>query len=204
MYSKLRDFIFIVYIVFIFMTNHLDKLSDAELLRRYKVDADMDAVGLLYKRYSVLVYGLSYKYLRHEESAKDAVNDIFLLILEKSVNYDVTFFKTWLYTLSKNYLMRVNQKEKSAVFTDFENNLEKFMENEEDETLYIQDVKEASLREAISNLNDEQRICIEQFYLNKKSYSEVAEITGLDLNKVKSSIQNGKRNLKLYLDKTKR
>lgn len=204
MYSKLRDFIFIVYIVFIFMTNHLDKLSDAELLRRYKVDADMDAVGLLYKRYSVLVYGLSYKYLRHEESAKDAVNDIFLLILEKSVNYDVTFFKTWLYTLSKNYLMRVNQKEKSAVFTDFENKLEKFMENEEDETLYIQDVKEASLREAISNLNDEQRICIEQFYLNKKSYSEVAEITGLDLNKVKSNIQNGKRNLKLYLDKTKR
>lgn len=204
MYSKLRDFIFIVYIVFIFMTNHLDKLSDAELLRRYKVDADMDAMGLLYKRYSVLVYGLSYKYLRHEESAKDAVNEIFLLILEKSVNYDVTFFKTWLYTLSKNYLMRVVQKDKSAVFTDFENNLEKFMENEEDETLYIQDVKEASLREAISNLNDEQRICIEQFYLNKKSYSEVAEITGLDLNKVKSSIQNGKRNLKLYLDKTKR
>lgn len=204
MYSKLRDFIFIVYIVFIFMTNHLDKLSDAELLRRYKVDADMDAMGLLYKRYSVLVYGLSYKYLRHEESAKDAVNEIFLLILEKSVNYDVTFFKTWLYTLSKNYLMRVVQKDKSAVFTDFENNLEKFMENEEDRTLYVQDVKEASLREAISNLNDEQRICIEQFYLNKKSYSEVAEITGLDLNKVKSSIQNGKRNLKLYLDKTKR
>lgn len=204
MYSKLRDFIFIVYIVFIFMTNHLDKLSDAELLRRYKVDADRDAMGLLYKRYSVLVYGLSYKYLRHEESAKDAVNEIFLLILEKSVNYDVTFFKTWLYTLSKNYLMRVVQKDKSAVFTDFENNLEKFMENEEDESLYIQDVKEASLREAISNLNDEQRICIEQFYLNKKSYSEVAEITGLDLNKVKSSIQNGKRNLKLYLDKTKR
>lgn len=186
------------------MTNHLDKLSDAELLRRYKVDADRDAMGLLYKRYSVLVYGLSYKYLRHEESAKDAVNEIFLLILEKSVNYDVTFFKTWLYTLSKNYLMRVVQKDKSAVFTDFQNNLEKFMENEEDESLYIQDVKEASLREAISNLNDEQRICIEQFYLNKKSYSEVAEITGLDLNKVKSSIQNGKRNLKLYLDKTKR
>ncbi|MCH7910662.1 MAG: sigma-70 family RNA polymerase sigma factor [Candidatus Hydrogenedentes bacterium] len=55
------------------------------------------------------------------------------------------------------------------------------------------------LENAIAGLNDEQRRCIELFYLEQKCYNEVAAITTYSLNEVKSYIQNGKRNIKLLM-----
>jgi RNA polymerase sigma-70 factor (ECF subfamily) len=54
---------------------------------------------------------------------------------------------------------------------------------------------------AMENLNPEQKRCIDLLYLQQKSYKEVSELTGYDLKKVKSYIQNGKRNLKIMLSK---
>ena len=65
----------------------------------------------------------------------------------------------------------------------------------------LKEVKLQQLEEGITKLNSEQKICVELFYLQNKSYVEVAEITGYELNQVKSYIQNGKRNLKIYLEK---
>jgi len=55
------------------------------------------------------------------------------------------------------------------------------------------------LPNAISNLNTEQRLCINLFYLKEKCYEEISMQTGYSLKQVKSYIQNGKRNLKIYL-----
>lgn len=52
----------------------------------------------------------------------------------------------------------------------------------------------------MEKLNEEQRKCIELIYLQDKSYQEVAIITGYSLKQVKSYTQNGKRNLKNYLE----
>jgi RNA polymerase sigma-70 factor (ECF subfamily) len=54
---------------------------------------------------------------------------------------------------------------------------------------------------AIAKLNDEQRICIQAFYLQKKSYQDIAEETKYSIGEVKSYIQNGKRNLKIIMEK---
>ena len=53
---------------------------------------------------------------------------------------------------------------------------------------------------AINKLNPDQQQCVKLFYLEKKSYSEVAEITGFTMLQVKSYLQNGKRNLKLLME----
>ena len=76
---------------------------------------------------------------------------------------------------------------------------------ENDTNLYLNRQEEESelLQRAISNLNEEQRTCIDLFYYQLKPYQEVASITGYDLNKVKSAIQNGKRNLKLFMEEKK-
>jgi RNA polymerase sigma-70 factor (ECF subfamily) len=60
------------------------------------------------------------------------------------------------------------------------------------------------MEHAIQQLNPEQRTCIQLFYLDKKSYQEIADKTGYSLLQVKSYIQNGKRNLKLLLEKQQR
>jgi len=62
------------------------------------------------------------------------------------------------------------------------------------------DEKTMKLKEAMTSLNREQGLCVTLFYLEEKSYKEVVEITGFSSNQVKSYIQNGKRNLKLYLE----
>ena len=182
------------------MSKQYSTYTDAELIQFYQKELNTAYVGELYKRYSLLVYGLCYKYLRHEEDAKDTVTEIFELVLEKLKTHEVAFFKSWLFMVSKHHLMRRKAKNNSLEIIDIENISEKFMENEEDMSLNIREHEGELLQQAISNLNDEQRTCIELFYYKQKPYQEVASITGYDLNKVKSAIQNGKRNLKLFME----
>ena len=54
---------------------------------------------------------------------------------------------------------------------------------------------------SVNQLNKEQGECVKLFYLEGKSYQEVAELTSYSIKKVKSYIQNGKRNLKNILTK---
>lgn len=190
------------------MAQHLSTLSDQELIELYQQKHDTAYVGELYKRYSMLVFGLCYKYLKNEEDAKDAVTEIFEVVMEKLKVYEVTFFKSWLYTLSKNELIKTIRKSNPLDIIELdektEKSAEKFMENAQETTLNIREHESEYLKEAISNLNEEQRTCIELFYYQQKSYQEVASITGYDLNKVKSAIQNGKRNLKLFMEEKNR
>ncbi len=180
--------------------NQWPSTTDAELILLYQQHGDAAYIGELYKRYSLLVYGLCYKYLKDEENAKDAVSDIFEMILDKLKTHQVGFFKSWLFMVSKHHLIRQQSKNNSLEIIDIENISGKFMETGTDLSLNRQEHESELLQEAISNLNDEQRTCIELFYLHQKPYQEVASITGYDLNKVKSAIQNGKRNLKLFME----
>ena len=62
-----------------------------------------------------------------------------------------------------------------------------------------QDVE--ALKKCIEQLKNEQRECVKLFYLEERCYKEVSEITGLELNKIKSYLQNGRRNLKICLER---
>lgn len=185
------------------MKNHLKTLSDNDLVIGYQKDINTDYVGELYRRYSLLVYGLGFKYLKSEEDAKDAVSEIFEIILDKLKHHDVAFFKSWLFIISKNHLLRKLNKQNRTESTENENISENFMENAADLSLNIEEHKSELLQSAISNLNEEQKTCIELFYYQQKPYQEVASMTGYDLNKVKSAIQNGKRNLKIFMEVNK-
>ncbi len=186
------------------MKNPLSNLSDNDLIGRYQNELDPAYVGELYNRYALLVYGLSYKYLKHPENAQDAVSEIFEIILDKLKTHEVIFFKSWLYILSKNLLIRKQKKINTQEIVEIEKISEKFMENGELVSLNIQREESGLLQQAISNLNDEQRTCIELFYYQQKPYIEVASMTGYELNKVKSAIQNGKRNLKIFMEENNR
>jgi RNA polymerase sigma factor (sigma-70 family) len=178
----------------------LSTYTDAELVQLYKKKPDTEIVGELYKRYSLMVFGLCYKYLKDEDNARDAVSEIFELILKKLRTHEVLFFRSWLFMVSKNYLMRKKGNKKMPEILEIEKIPEKFMENREDLSLYIRERESTLLQQAMERLNEDQRICIELFYLRQKPYQEVAFTTGYDLNKVKSCIQNGKRNLKLFIE----
>ncbi|MCC6251083.1 MAG: sigma-70 family RNA polymerase sigma factor [Bacteroidia bacterium] len=175
-------------------------LSDLELFQLYKISKDPVTIGLLYKRYLSMSLAIATKYLLDENRAKDAVMSVFEQLLNNAEGYQISNFKSWLYSVIKNYCFMELRKEKNRIMVSIdEKNTTKFMENNNlvhQSNEHYQELQYQGLEQAIELLNDEQRKCIELFYLQQKCYADIAELTGYSLNNVKSYIQNGKRNLK--------
>ncbi len=175
-------------------------LPDQQLLEAFYENDDTRLLGVLLQRYTLLLLGVCMKYLKNEEAAKDAVQQIFLKVINELKKYKVQYFKSWLYMIAKNHcLMQLRNKNYTAV-TDAHENL--ISEAETALQKHAEKEKLLSLLEiSLQQLNTEQRICIDLFYLEKRSYQQICEQTGFNLLQVKSFIQNGKRNLKLLVEK---
>lgn len=173
-------------------------ISDQELLAQYYHGHDNRLLGVLLQRYTLLLLGVCMKYLKNEEVAKDAVQQIFLKVIHELRRYHVQYFKSWLYMIARNHcLMQLrnvkNIKDvKEDIAVEDELPLQRHIEKE-----MLLSLVEVSMYE----LNSEQKTCITLFYLDKKSYQQISEQTGFNLMQVKSHIQNGKRNLKLLVEK---
>ena len=170
--------------------------SDENLLRAFVESGDICFTGELYRRYIPLVYGLCLKYLNNKEAAQDAVMDIFTVIVEKVPQYEIKNFNTWLYSVAKNHCLHVLRKEKNANLVNINDVV---VENHVLLTLtdkpQSQEEMEA-LTYCMETLPEEQRVSINYFFYEEKSYADIVDLTGYALSKVKSYIQNGKRNLK--------
>jgi RNA polymerase sigma factor (sigma-70 family) len=177
-----------------------DHITDAELLDLYQKDRNQEWIGILLERYTLLLLGVCMKYLKDEHAARDSVQQIFLKVLTEAGKYRIDYFKSWLYMVAKNHcLMQLRNKgvkgvkelnEQYAAGADPDKN--ELIQNEQAYDL---------LEEAINELGEEQRQCVILFYLKKNSYTQICDKTGFNLMQVKSYIQNGKRNLKIILER---
>ncbi len=198
------------------------ELTDLELLQSYQQTGNLQQLGSLYDRYMVLVYGVCLRYLKNEEDSQDLVMQLFEKLSQKlkKTEQPIANFQAWLYQVAKNeclmWLRKQQQHKEIAVSTllpsssnqeddldgdrfwqlvgaiteEFDN----FGEFDKEQDLVL-------LEQMIEKLAEEQKICIKLFYLQEKCYKEIVTLTGYDLQKVKSYIQNGKRNLKLLMGK---
>ncbi|KAA8485500.1 RNA polymerase sigma-70 factor (ECF subfamily) [Arcticibacter tournemirensis] len=180
---------------------HSAEADEAAILSDYRRTGDLELLGRLYQGYMPLVYGLCLKYFKDEELSKDAVMQIFEQLIDKLRRHEVSNFKSWLYTLARNYCLMALRSSSKHIFVPVEDGV---MERDGIVHLNIDESKEnalSSMEKCMEKLPDDQRISIDLFYLQEKCYKEVADITGFDMNKVKSYIQNGKRNLKICMEK---
>ena len=184
----------------------IQQLTDQELLQRFKADQNSEWIGVLFDRYAVLLLGMCMKYLKNEEDARDAVQQIFLKVLSEVHKHDVQFFRAWIYQVTRNYcLMQLrNHPLKYKEEISDKHMVEMATEPVDRKSYQEKDLLLENMEQAIQQLSPEQRLCIQLFYLQKKSYQEIADQTGYTLLQVKSYIQNGKRNLKLLLEKQQR
>ncbi|MCF6360672.1 MAG: sigma-70 family RNA polymerase sigma factor [Cyclobacteriaceae bacterium] len=172
-------------------------LTDQELIAHYKKKRDQKYFAELFTRYSHLIMGVCIKYLKNTEAAKDGVMNLYESISEKLITNEVSNFGGWIYVVTKNYCL--GELRKQAKEGIVENSLTESMEFEiqpHHTNDYSLEQQIVALEKCIAELNKEQGKCVSLFYLKKKSYREVTNLTGFELNKVKSNIQNGKRNLK--------
>jgi len=176
-------------------------LSDKELVQQYRQSRDMKVLAELYQRYMDLLFGVCLKYLKDPETSRDAVMNIFEELVGKLHKHEVENFKSWLYTLAKNHCLMQLRTPKNLKITEFKGD---YMQSEEEVHLNGVLTREDNLQrleKCLQTLSAEQKITVELFYLQNKCYNEIAETTGIEWNKVRSYIQNGRRNLKLCMDK---
>ncbi len=183
-----------------FRRKNYHKLSTEELLESYRESADNEALGVLYERHLELVFATCNRYLENEAAAQDAVLDIYEQLTEKVKLHDIQNFESWLFILTKNHCLMQLRKRKSTTtipiddFTHLAASEDKSKEEHE-----AQEGELKSLESCISRLPEDQKQAITLFYLQEKSYKEVADIMQEDATKVRSYIQNGRRNLKICM-----
>jgi RNA polymerase sigma-70 factor (ECF subfamily) len=178
-----------------------NELPDKELVNLFRTSGNMEVLAVLFQRYMELLYGVCLKYLKQPEAAKDAVMQIFEELVQKLPKHEVDNFKSWLYTLAKNYCLMQLRTPKNLKTTEFK---PESMQLEEDVHLNGVMLKEENLQKlerCLQTLSQEQKQAVELFYLQNKCYKEIAEATGIEWNKVRSFIQNGRRNLKICMEK---
>jgi RNA polymerase sigma-70 factor (ECF subfamily) len=174
-------------------------VTDDALLKEFQSSGDQNTLAGLYLRYTDMVYGVCLKYLKDAEASKDAVMNIYQELLTKLPVHQVTNFKSWLYVVTKNHCLLLLRKEKKMVTVEFQ---PEYMQTEEFSHLDHILEKEQELQKlgkCMEGLNEEQHRIIQLFYLENKCYNEITALTGLEWKKVRSLIQNGRRNLKICM-----
>jgi len=178
--------------------------TDEELLDEFSSSGDLEILGELYAGYMHLVYGVCLKYLKDREEAMDAVMQIFEKLITEIPRQKIGNFRSWLHVVTKNYCLMLLRTEKSRdlKLKEWLADSVIFMEN----TLYLHPIDkdekdmEEALAECMEKLKDDQRECIRKFYFENMCYNEIAVNMDIEVNEVKSHLQNGKRNLKICLE----
>jgi len=187
-------------------TTNIQNLNDLELVASYKLKKDKSIISELFKRYVKFVFTVCMKYFKDVPKSEEAVMEIFEKLFTDLLKHNIQNFKSWLHVVTKNHCLNtlrketyIREKKKTIKYaTDI------FMESQ---TILYHDnennseTKLNNLQMALDNLSEKQKRCIELFYLEEKCYEEITKITGYTLNQVKSYIQNGKRNMKIFLTK---
>ena len=176
-------------------------ITDQELLAKFYTTRDNNWLGILLERYTLLLLGVCMKYLKNEEQAKDSVQQVFLKAITELQKYKVEYFKSWIYMVAKNHCLMLLRDKSAKNTVEITEKLpaEEIKTNKAE----LQETEKTFdyMAEALSELNAEQQLCVTLFYLDKKTYQQITEETGFTLMQVKSYIQNGKRNLKILIEK---
>lgn len=177
------------------------QISEQELLERFYADHDNEWLGILLERYTLLLLGVCMKYLKNEELARDSVQQIFLKAITELQKYRVEYFKSWIYMVAKNHCLMQLRDKPGKNTIEVKESIPAETEVTDKESLLMNEKTYEYMDEALKELNADQQLCVTLFYMEKKSYQQITEQTGYSLMQVKSHIQNGKRNMRILIEK---
>ena len=186
----------------IFRTTRVQDDSDEACAEAYRCDGDMEMLGILFARYSGMVFGVCLKYLRNPADSEDATMAIFESLTVKLKTHQVDAFRGWLYVVSRNHCLQILRSHQPVLTEDLEN-----VRVHSDSPLHPEDGTDwqgDGLQSCMESLPPGQRQSIELFYYAEKSYEQIAAELMIDRDLVRSHIQNGRRNLKHCMEQKAR
>ena len=176
-------------------------ISDQVLLEKFYADRDNQWLGILLERYTLLLLGVCMKYLKNEELARDSVQQIFLKAITELQKYRVEYFKSWIYMVAKNHCLMQLRDKPGKNTIEVKDSIPAETDETDKERLLLNEKTYEYMGEALKELNADQQLCVTLFYMEKKSYQQITEQTGYSMMQVKSHIQNGKRNMRILIEK---
>ena len=190
-------------------------LSDQELLARYRLHGEVADLGVLYDRYLPEAFAVCRRYLAPpDEDAQDAVMQLFEHLVKALRTHAPDNFPAWLHTTTRNHcLMQLRARKRQgpsagpliltfpdAADVELAASRHRVEEEAAAEDAEATETRLQNVENALAQLPAAQRRCLELFYLEKKCYRDIALETGLELNLVRSHLQNGKRMLRRQLE----
>lgn len=176
--------------------------SDERLITAYISTENAAYVGELFYRYSDMIFGLCLKHLKNVQESEDASYELFELLISKLKTQQIMIFKPWLYRTASNFCIDKLRKSKTNTIISLDDRFE----NARDSMDISVDISEreallAKIDHCLKQLNDDQKVCIDLFYFQEKSYQDIAQQLNISWSTTRSYIQNGKRNLKICMEK---
>lgn len=183
----------------------VETATDADLLARFQRTGAGEDLLPLYQRHAGLIYALGLRYLGSPQRAEDAGMEIWAVLLDKLLKHEVSNFRSWLQTTVRNHCLMQLRREKRDPLRQSEGELMqsgRLLHLQEESNHHHPDTR--PLHHCLKQLKAEQRRCVHLFYLREgESYQSIAEKLNLTVGRVRSHLQNGRRNLKLCLEAQK-
>lgn len=190
-----------------FLRSKITEKSDEELVQLYQRGGDLEVLGTLYERYVELVYGVCLKFFKEKTKAEDGVMAVFETLVEKVRTQEIRQFRPWLHVVAKNHcLMQLRKKNHTVSFDEMTAAAQADVVQSagvlHPVDVFEEDGQQLALKKCIETLPAQQKQCVEQFYYEDKTYKEIADMTGEALGLIRSNIQNGRRNLRICMEKS--
>jgi len=180
---------------------HKSQVPDNILLDQYQETLDMKILGELFCRHAEMVYYVCLRYFKDEEKSKDSVMLIFEQLITKITKQEIKDFPKWLYVVTKNFCLMDLRSIKKNVEVPIDNFVEFTATLHQVDDYAEKETQLTRLELCIDKLPEKQKKSVDLFFIKEKCYKEIVDITGYNMNEVKSFIQNGKRNLKNCMEK---
>jgi len=186
-----------------------NRLTDEELLRRYRDDGDRDAFAQLVQRYEGELYNYLRRYLNDPELAEDAFQNTFLQVHLKCEMFDPgRRFRPWLYTVATNQAIDARRRTKRhrlvsldrAGSSDEGNEVGKLLDllesNESNPMLHASAAeRQAWVRQAMDDLPEHLSCVVNLVYYQGMKYRDAAEVLDIPVGTVKSRLHAAVLNL---------
>ena len=180
--------------------------NDLLLILKYQEKGDTSILSALFIKYNALILGVCMKYLKDLEVSKDLTMEIYEKLIIELKTQQIENFKSWLYVIVKNHCLMYLRKEKrnQAELEAYEKNSVDLMENSQNWHPFNESqegIHRMILQQCLKRLSEEQKTSIDMFYLDRKTYEEISTFMNIEVKSVKSFLQNGRRNLKICLER---
>lgn len=163
---------------------------------------DESAFTVIYERYHKLLYVVAFNYLKNQEMAEDAVQQVFLKLWESKNIIAVSInLKNYLFTMIKNHVLNEIRNNQNAIEKNYE--LAQLSLGFDDELLARLEEKEmmSHFYKAINRLPEQKRqVCLFKLQGNLSNL-DIAQQMKISVPTVKSHYSQAIKMLRPYLEK---